>query len=194
MSLNQPYSLMGLQENNRSCGDCSECCISLAIKDLELNKPADVACKHLNPKGGCSVYSKRPKVCSGFICGWLKMPGLPESLRPDKCGLIVNIDSYFPPAFNLNAKGDVFGALTRIEVLNFIAYCIHERIQISFTVPTKIGHNGCRLDLSTALTKFHVDSEYILREKMIDAITYAINQETTLRDNIIFSSSIGNES
>gem|GEM_PF-5570725 len=190
MSKYEPYSLRSPQESKRSCGGCSECCISLAIKDPDLTKPADTQCEFLSDNAGCSVYSKRPETCSGFICGWLNIPRLPESLRPDRCGMIVVIESYFPPAFNLNAKEEVFEALTRVETLNFIAYCINEQIQISFTVPTKIGHNGCRLDLSTALTRFHISSEHILRENMINAIAHAINQETTLRENIIFSSNI----
>ena len=77
---------------DRTCGDCYECCIWLGIS--ELRKYAGRACKHLsggtNPDHRCSIYDKRPLACSQYRCTWLQGYG-PEGMRPRDSGLILTL-------------------------------------------------------------------------------------------------------
>jgi len=64
----------------RKCGDCRECCIALAID--ELDKPPGTPCKNLCASG-CGIYVDRPNECRQFICAWLQ--GLmPLNMKPNK--------------------------------------------------------------------------------------------------------------
>ncbi len=77
---------MPLRIVNRSCGDCSACCVTLDV--AELQKPAHQPCKFL--RKGCSIYDARPQVCRAFDCAWLHgLYGLTGAQRPDRLGLIV---------------------------------------------------------------------------------------------------------
>lgn len=52
-----------------------------------INKLANVRCKHVCAVG-CAIYETRPQTCAEFECGYLQAENVPESLRPDKCGII----------------------------------------------------------------------------------------------------------
>ena len=67
------------------CGDCKACCTALVIKVL--NKPANTPCQNLCDKG-CSIYDSKPQTCTEFECAYIQGTNIPESLRPDKCGVI----------------------------------------------------------------------------------------------------------
>lgn len=68
----------------KSCGDCTACCTLLPV--TELNKPRNVLCEHCEV--GCSIYKDRPQSCVDFNCAYLQADNTPESLRPDKCGIM----------------------------------------------------------------------------------------------------------
>ncbi len=79
----------------RVCGRCTACCVVPSIKSSELwprpDKPSYVPCSDLVQVGkrpGCSVYEDRPGICRQFRCAWLQSPGLPDELRPDRCGVL----------------------------------------------------------------------------------------------------------
>ncbi len=67
-----------------SCGACNVCCVVFHRKELE--KPMHELCSHYN--NGCAIYSKRPKGCATFECGFLQ-GGWNLELRPDKCGVMI---------------------------------------------------------------------------------------------------------
>ena len=73
---------------NRSCGNCYECCVQIAVEPL--GKPADEPCPHLaaGPNGACSVYADRPQCCKQFTCAWLD-GYLPESMKPSESGIVL---------------------------------------------------------------------------------------------------------
>jgi len=54
-----------------------------------LNKPMNTPCQYVTDKG-CSVYNSctKPQTCTEFMCAYLEGKGIPEELRPDKCGII----------------------------------------------------------------------------------------------------------
>ena len=73
-----------------TCGECTECCFALAIK--EMPKDEYVECRHVCADG-CGVYDKRPQPCRDYECSWLREESpliTGEQWRPDNCGLIFN--------------------------------------------------------------------------------------------------------
>jgi len=75
----------------KQCGSCTVCCECFHIE--ELTKPAGKLCPHASRHGGgCKIYTKpeRPKVCGDFRCGWLMDPNLPEDMRPDRAGFLID--------------------------------------------------------------------------------------------------------
>lgn len=73
---------------NRSCGDCQECCKIMGV--AELGKPLNKACPHQAKDVGCTIYQVRPPTCKVWTCGW-QLGVLPLSMKPSKCGFVVNI-------------------------------------------------------------------------------------------------------
>lgn len=66
-----------------SCGNCTECCTAVAVK--ELGKTEFTKCTHADK--GCSVYLNRPVSCSKFQCVYLSSKW-PKKYRPDKSGVM----------------------------------------------------------------------------------------------------------
>jgi hypothetical protein len=75
-------------EAARSCGSCSLCCKILAVPDLD--KAANVWCKHAKKTGGCGIYAKRPDACRRFTCLWLKDSRLGDDWKPDRCKMVLS--------------------------------------------------------------------------------------------------------
>jgi Fe-S-cluster containining protein len=65
------------------CDKCGVCCVVFDISTL--NKPAGLACPHLENSGLCSIYENRPEVCRAFkadeICERLASLPFKEKLR-----------------------------------------------------------------------------------------------------------------
>ena len=73
----------------RPCGDCTACCEGWLFShtlDLKPGKP----CQNCT-KSGCAIYAERPQdPCRDFTCAWVHPEsGLPDDMRPDRCGAIV---------------------------------------------------------------------------------------------------------
>jgi uncharacterized protein len=73
---------------DRECGSCTACCELLEV--IELNKPRGVLCQHCTSGKGCAIYARRPDVCRDYECGWLAHHDIPDELRPDRCGFILD--------------------------------------------------------------------------------------------------------
>lgn len=59
----------------------------------ELGKLPDMDCQHLRKKrasGCCSKHGNRPASCREFQCVWIGDEGMPDSLRPDRCGVMLS--------------------------------------------------------------------------------------------------------
>jgi hypothetical protein len=68
------------------CGGCTVCCTALPIE--EFAKPSGITCRHCTATG-CGIYETRYSICRTFLCGWLLMPQLDESWRPDRSGILI---------------------------------------------------------------------------------------------------------
>lgn len=73
--------------SGRQCGGCTMCCTVTAVP--ELKKPLWQPCPHADH--GCLIYDTRPPSCRSFECAWLRNPNLSERLRPDRCGVMVEV-------------------------------------------------------------------------------------------------------
>lgn len=72
---------------SRQCGECTACCSLMHVP--ELDKQMYVLCNHCILKRGCNIYNDRPTSCRTFECLWYKYNELPDELRPDECGVMV---------------------------------------------------------------------------------------------------------
>lgn len=104
----------------RTCGPCRACCITLGFDaepgEAPFQKPPNQPCKHL-VQIGCGIYPERPPVCRRFECGWISAPNLPESLRPDRCGVMFSTNDHplQPGAYAVFAHELQPGGLERKE-------------------------------------------------------------------------------
>ena len=94
------------------CGECTACCDSLGfthVNDYTQSHPDVIvslkvaeqegivydygsACNKLCPNSGdCTIYERRPHVCSSFECSYLRYD-LDIETRPDQCGFVVDAD------------------------------------------------------------------------------------------------------
>lgn len=64
------------------------CCITTTVP--ELTKPSWTLCVHCTGVG-CGIYEARPASCRAFECGWYRDLQLPDALRPDRSGVMVEI-------------------------------------------------------------------------------------------------------
>ena len=82
-----------LSLSKRTCDGCDLCCTACAVDDL--NKPPGVRCEHLcgEPGKSCSIYERRPRDCSGFICAWrMGDQVLGDWAKPSECGFVITFD------------------------------------------------------------------------------------------------------
>jgi hypothetical protein len=73
----------------RECGECRACCEAFEVK--EIDKPAGVLCPH-HTGTGCGIYDTRPHPCRSYFCLWRRLPAMPDYARPDKSGIIAQIE------------------------------------------------------------------------------------------------------
>ncbi len=76
---------------DRSCGECSACCVALTIDDPALRKAQGYRCQHLAREGGCGIYATRPQTCRTFYCGWRRLKWVRAPLRPDLSDVLIQL-------------------------------------------------------------------------------------------------------
>lgn len=104
--------------NFRPCGECSACCDGHLIANSHGNKfGRGMPCAFL-AKGLCSIYHDRPGFCHKYQCAWSQRI-LHEDMRPDKCGLMVSVES------NSDTEEQF---LKVIEVWNNVPYESYEKL------------------------------------------------------------------
>ncbi len=108
---------MKLPVASRSCGNCTECCTAIGVK--ELGKPYFQACRRLC-ESGCSRYRERPDSCRRYECGYLADYPI---RRPDESGLIYEVRKTVPAGYRLDIFETRPGAyeLGKEEIQSFVA-------------------------------------------------------------------------
>ena len=127
------------------CGECTECCLVLEIKDVN-SKPNEL-CQHCDKGVGCKIYENRPQGCREFMCMWLQMETVHLDLRPDKCGVV----------FEKLADDVVMGAISNEYNHNLIEGQVNSFINQGFSV-LLVNHTFKQKRLF--LTKGHTE-EYV---------------------------------
>ncbi len=111
MNMDLEAVLLGPLVADRDCGDCGACCDVLKIDTPDLRKPAGTPCIHRSPQG-CAIHAARPDICRAWFCGWRRMAWLPDTARPDLCGLMVSLDFVREPRNCLEGVSIVVRSLT----------------------------------------------------------------------------------
>lgn len=98
----------------RTCGGCVLCCRLLPI--AELNKGANVRCKHQRTGKGCAVYRQSgfPWSCRFWSCRWLVNDDTADLRRPDRSHYVVDM---MPDFVTLAENGDGSGEAHNLEVV-----------------------------------------------------------------------------
>lgn len=78
-----------MNETQRTCGDCGQCCRLRPV--VALRKAENVRCMWRSFRDGCRVFGKieRPEVCASWNCGWLA-GWFEKGQRPDRSGYVVD--------------------------------------------------------------------------------------------------------
>ena len=77
----------------KPCGTCGKCCQLLGVPNVT---EAGQRCKHWCQGKGCAIYKARPIPCRNFECTWVAKPDMPESMRPDRLGIVFWYTSNLP--------------------------------------------------------------------------------------------------
>ena len=82
----------------KGCGDCYLCCTGIlthTVYDRRVGGETDCNFITSLKDERCGIYEDRPEHCAKFKCFWLREQ-LDDSLRPDRCGIIVksSLDHY----------------------------------------------------------------------------------------------------
>lgn len=80
-------TLVAERAKQRACDECNICCILPSVKAFD--KPIREPCKFLCDN--CTIYDNRPDECKSYECAWLHGLFAEDDLRPDKCGLLIDI-------------------------------------------------------------------------------------------------------
>jgi hypothetical protein len=75
----------------RERAGCTLCCTTQEVVELFPPKPGGEPCPHACAGTGCRIYADRPGECRGFACEWILDPAIPDDLKPDRCGFVVQI-------------------------------------------------------------------------------------------------------
>lgn len=79
--------------HERECGGCTVCCKMPPISEPGFEKAFGEWCRYCRPEGGCSIHSRRPRLCRRYECSWLMGAGADED-RPDKSGILCKYYHY----------------------------------------------------------------------------------------------------
>ena len=140
----------------RSCGECSVCCVVLNVDTKEFQKLPGVPCAHLCNQGGCSVHATRYPVCREYHCGWRYLGFLGEDWRPDKSGVLIDFQTddlppHYPkrPGIRLTLA-DKKKALRR-PFYDYVARLIAADVPVVLAVSGPPGHFPAGAFLNDAL-------------------------------------------
>jgi hypothetical protein len=143
---------------NRSCGECTACCVEPAIDTPELRKLPRVPCTHCTGTG-CAIYAARPPVCRTHFCGWFVLGDLGEEWRPDRSGVLISPCAIGIPAHYRLREGIeflVFGgeeAVRRPAFTAFLTHLIRSGVPSFIAVPGPAGHFPARTFLNDNLAR-----------------------------------------
>ena len=137
----------------RPCGDCSVCCTHMTIDSPGFTKAAGLTCEHcLSP--GCGIYESRFDICRTYRCGWKHAGWLPEAMRPDRCGVVIDFTEADDPAYELEARLLAYRDAADFErnpVPDVICSLIENRVLVHIARPGPPGRPGAKTAVNAGL-------------------------------------------
>lgn len=126
----------------RNCGKCTLCCYFLPVSEYDSEEYK--YCSNCTPKMGCMVYETRREVCKSFGCLWWHELSMPESLRPDKCGVMFEVPygtkTYIayvdPEKINSWRSKSIQGLIRKIVRTNHPVVVVHKKERTVYTTKT----------------------------------------------------------
>ena len=139
----------------RPCGDCSVCCTHLTIDTPEFAKAPGVACEHCRSPG-CGIYESRYDICRTYRCGWKHADWLPDAMRPDRSGVVIDFSETEAPGYALEARLLAYADPTdfgRNPVPDVISSLIEQGVLVHIARPGPPGMPGAKTAVNGRLTE-----------------------------------------
>ena len=133
----------------RACGTCNVCCVALTIDDPELQKVQGYRCRHARHDNSCGIYATRPHTCRSFHCGWRHLKWVREPLRPDRSGVLVQLQGEISQAKGTKRLGVAFTLLNRAALkaeglAESVAAAVAAGIPVFLTIPGPPGYTSAQ--------------------------------------------------
>lgn len=141
---------------DRTCGECSVCCVVLNVDTKEFQKFPGVACGHLCEGGGCSIHATRYPICHVYHCGWRYLGSLGADWRPDKSGVLIDFQTDDLPAHYPKRPGIRLTLVDKTKALqpsfyDLVARLIAQGVPVVLAVVGPPGHFPAGALLNDAL-------------------------------------------
>ncbi|MGH6814471.1 MAG: hypothetical protein ACREC6_02085 [Hyphomicrobiaceae bacterium] len=141
---------------DRSCGECSVCCVVLNVDTREFQKLPGVPCAHLCEHGGCSIHTSRYPVCREYHCGWRYLESLGDEWRPDRSGVLIDFQTDNLPAHYPKRPGVRLMIVDKMKGLDrpfysFVARLIAADVPVILSMCGPPGHFPAGAFLNDAL-------------------------------------------
>ena len=137
----------------------------MAAKEIDLN--LNQWCTHCLSGEGCGIHNDRSQTCRDWECLWLSQPQIPDTLRPDKCGVVFELPNYsttyvgyvIPDRLGAWEKPDVRVFINKINKAGYSVLIIQGNEQF-YSLVDGMTKEAMYAELYTSLTK-HVEEGII---------------------------------
>jgi len=129
----------------RECGECSVCCVVLNVDTKEFQKFPGIPCAHMCAKG-CGIHETRFPICRTYHCGWRHMEFLGSEWRPDKSGVLIDLQvDDLPPHYPKRPGIRIMLVKPPEQVFNqafftFVARLVSAEVPVVLAVPGPPKH------------------------------------------------------
>ena len=138
----------------RECGGCTVCCTALNIDKPEIQKQSGARCRHC--VSGCAIHAARPPVCRAYFCAWRTVDIFGEDWRPDKSGVLAQVETEgipehfeFSTGIGLMLLGKADEIIRQKRFQDFVRTGIMNSIPLFLSLPGPRGYQAATALLNT---------------------------------------------
>lgn len=147
--------LVNQRSKERACDECNVCCILPSVKAFD--KPIRKPCKYLC--NDCSIYDNRPDECREYKCAWLAGLFAEDDLRPDRCGLLIDIrNTQLGRHFTIT---EVFDGARDTDIAKYVIGLLSNKFEL-VSIGKEVGHADTILSRNTELIDKIKNSKFVL--------------------------------
>ena len=150
----------------RECGGCTLCCTVLLVDTPEIQKEAGATCRHCVK--GCAIHESRPPVCRDYFCAWRRMEIFGPEWRPDRSGVLAEIEPADIPAelslrtgISLMLTGQPRKIIRQKYFQDFINWGVMNGVPLFLALPGPSGHQAAKLILNTEAMRAAVANGHV---------------------------------